>query len=87
MSESIGMSTYGCPGAQHLKGTPTWTEKICPVCGREIEIFSVDMKRTCECGFVAYNDEQNCVEWCKYANECVGEEMYDYIMKGKAERG
>jgi hypothetical protein len=66
----------GCPGAASLRGTPTITEKICPECGREIEIFSVDAYVTCECGFVAYNDAQSCVKWCKHARECVGDEIY-----------
>lgn len=66
-----------CPGADRLRGTPTLTEKICPVCGREIEIFSVDTHIVCECGFVAYNDTQSCIRWCKYARECVGDEIYD----------
>jgi hypothetical protein len=42
------------------------------VCGREIEIFSVDTHVVCECGFVAYNDTQSCIRWCRYARECVG---------------
>ncbi|MDR0518462.1 MAG: hypothetical protein LBG82_00190 [Clostridiales Family XIII bacterium] len=71
----------GCPGAANLRGTPTWEEKTCPQCGRVIEVFSTDMSVTCECGFVAYNDAQSCVQWCEYAKECVGEEMYDYVMQ------
>jgi hypothetical protein len=83
-SSSIGFG--GCPGAAHLKGTPTWEEKICPQCGREIEIFSTDMSVTCECGFVAWNDAQNCVQWCQYARECVGDEMYEYLMSKNEEK-
>ena len=49
------MILEGCPGAARLK-TPTLEEKICPVCGNIIEIFSVDTEVACEhCGFVAYN--------------------------------
>jgi hypothetical protein len=70
----------GCPGAAGFK-TPTWEEKICPVCGKEIEIFSVDMSRTCSCGFVAYNDQQSCIQWCKYAEECVGTELYESMLE------
>jgi hypothetical protein len=37
------------------------------------------MTAVCECGFVAYNDAQNCVQWCEYARECVGDEMYEHL--------
>ena len=67
----------GCPGAERLRGTPTITEKACPQCGGVIEIFSVDVSVACDCGFVAYNDAQSCVKWCKRAIECVGEEIYN----------
>ena len=70
-----------CPGADRLRGAPTITEKICPQCGNVIEIFSVDTYVICDCGFIAYNDTQNCIKWCKYARECVGEEIYDKFMK------
>jgi hypothetical protein len=30
---------------------------------------------------VAYNDQLSCVQWCKYAKACVGEEMYEQLMK------
>jgi len=41
-----------------------------------MEVFSIDLKVLCDnCGFVIYNDIVFCVPWCKYAKECVGEEM------------
>jgi len=62
--------------------TPTIIEKICPNCGSVIELFSIDTEMPCEkCGFVAYNDTLSCVQWCQYARECVGEEMYEQMMK------
>lgn len=70
----------GCPGAQNIK-TPTITEKICPECGREIELFSIDLSVQCECGFTAYNDTQSCIQWCKHARLCVGEEIYQRLKK------
>ena len=69
-------------GCQGKPRTPTIIEKICPQCGHEIELFSIDTKMPCEhCGFVAYNDTLSCVQWCKYAKQCVGEEMYNHMMK------
>ena len=69
-------------GCQGKPRTPEVIEKICPNCGAVIEMFSVDTEMACEkCGFVAYNDTLSCVQWCKYAKECVGEEMYEHMMK------
>ena len=69
----------GCPGAARLK-TPDIIEKICPECGRLIELFTIDTHMLCECGFIAYNDTQNCIKWCAYARKCVGDEIYDKFL-------
>ena len=72
------MILEGCQGKKDI----TIEEKICPRCGNVIEIFSVDTEVACEnCGFVVYNDALNCVQWCQYAKECVGEERYEQLMK------
>lgn len=69
-------------GCQGKPRTPTIQEKICPRCGNLIEMFSIDSEMACEnCGFIAYNETLSCVQWCKYAKECVGEEMYNYMME------
>lgn len=73
------MILYGC---QAKPRTPTIHEKTCPNCGEVIELFSIDTQVACEkCGFIAYNDTLSCVQWCKYAKECVGEEMYEAMMQ------
>ena len=70
-------------GCQGNKGVQIM-EKICPRCGHEIEIFSIDVDAVCEhCGFKIYNDTLNCVQWCPYAKDCVGEEMYEHLMAVK----
>ena len=72
------MIMQGCQGRD---GTPTIEEKICPQCGNEVEICSIDTEAVCEqCGFVIYNDKLSCVQWCKYARECVGDAMYEHMM-------
>ena len=74
-------------GCQGKPRTPTIIEKICPQCGAEIEMFSIDTQMACEkCGFVAYNDTLSCVQWCQYARKCVGDEMYEVMMKIAAEQ-
>jgi protein-tyrosine-phosphatase len=70
-----------CPGAVGVR-TPTIITKKCPECGREVEIFSNEMQTRCtKCGFTIYNDLESCVQWCKYAVECVGEEVYKKLKK------
>ena len=80
------MITYACPGSDALRGNVTISEKICPQCGRELELFSSEPYTTCECGFVAYNDAQSCIKWCAYAKACVGEEIYNKFMEAEAKR-
>lgn len=70
-----------CPGAAHLR-TPTITLKKCPECGEEVEVFSTDMKVNCpNCRFTIYNNMEACVQWCQYAKECVGEEVYERLIE------
>jgi len=73
----------GCQGKPQL----SIIDKTCPNCGQEIEMFSIDTEARCEnCGFVVYNDLLNCVQWCKYAKKCVGEEMYEYMLQIAAQQ-
>lgn len=68
----------GCQG----KPEPKPMEKKCPHCGHEIEIWTIDTDAECpNCGFKIYNDTLNCVQWCQYAKQCVGEAMYEQMMK------
>lgn len=74
-----------CPGSANLR-TPTLAIKRCPQCGEEVEVFSNDVSVPCPgCGFVVYNDLLSCVQWCKYAKECVGEEVYRKLMEREEE--
>ena len=74
-------------GCQGKPRTPTIHEKTCPRCGQIIELFSIDTEMACEnCGFVAYNDTLSCVQWCRYARQCVGEEMYNHMMEIAAQQ-
>lgn len=68
-----------CPGS--LAGTPTIKIKKCPECGREVEVFSNDVSVKCECGFAVYNDVESCIQYCKYAKACVGEELYKKLKR------
>lgn len=70
-----------CAGRSAL-GTPTLRIVKCPECGSDIELFSTDVKAKCDkCGFVAYNDNNLCIMWCAHAEECVGTEMYNKLVR------
>lgn len=74
----MGMVMEGCQGKRDI----TIEERKCPRCGSLVEIFSVDASVKCDkCGFEIYNDTLNCVQWCQYAKKCVGEKMYNDLMK------
>ncbi len=74
-------------GCQGKPRTPTIIEKTCPNCGAMIELFSIDTEMACErCGFVVYNDTLSCVQWCKYAEKCVGPELYAHMMEIAAQQ-
>ena len=80
------MSIPHCPGSFGIKGTPTLTIKICPDCGGEVELFSSDSKAVCsQCGFIVYNDAQTCIQWCRYARECIGDEVYERFHNKKSD--
>lgn len=69
-------------GCQSKSKELSLEEKICPQCGNTVEVFSVDTEVVCDrCGFTIYNDALSCVQWCKYAKKCVGDEMYERMMK------
>lgn len=74
-----------CPGTARFR-TPTLTIKKCPRCGEEVEVFSSDVKVQCsKCGLTIFNDINSCIEWCAYAKECIGPELYEKLKKANEE--
>ncbi len=76
--------TFKCPGSQ--KFSQPQPEIInCPFCGKEIEIWTDEIKATCpNCKKqVIRNGGATCLDWCRYARECVGDEVYNKYMKTK----
>lgn len=70
-----------CGGSANLR-TPILKVKRCPECDADMEIFSTDIETRCgKCGFIIYNELESCIQWCKYAKECVGEELYKKLKK------
>ncbi|ATZ61723.2 MAG: hypothetical protein BME93_01380 [Methanosarcinales archaeon Met12] len=72
-----------CPGSLSIR-RPT-IEIIKCGCGWEVEIFTDEQKAECEnCGATVFRDARpSCVEWCPYAEKCIGEEKYKKIMGKK----
>jgi hypothetical protein len=71
-----------CPGQddRNLK-----TEIItCPACGYKVEIFSDEIKVKCpKCkGLVCKERLPSCVDWCKAARQCIGEERWKQLKGG-----
>ena len=82
------MSRFQCPGAVRIKD-PVPEFFKCPTCGAEVEIWTHEGSRKCgKCGTEVFKEHvPSCIEWCKYAKECVGEEAYERYMKGKNRKG
>lgn len=75
-----------CPGSQKFKQPQPETIK-CDKCSGEVEIWTDEAQAICpNCKKVVPRKEwQSCLDWCKYAEECVGSEAYDRYMKQKKE--
>ncbi len=79
------MQAKRCPGSLGFV-QPKPEMFACPACGREVEIWSDEATRECPaCGKTVFRPGmQSCLDWCKHAVECVGDEkLAQYVrMKG-----
>lgn len=77
-----------CPGSQKFK-TPEPENITCPHCGEAVEIWTDEVEAVCQrCkNRVGRPAGQSCLDWCKYAKECVGENVYNNFMKNKIKKG
>jgi len=75
---------FDCPGARDLK-RPKPENIKCPSCGEEVEIWTDETRATCpKCKkVITRKQDLSCIEWCKYAKECVGEELYKKYLRNK----
>ena len=57
----------------------------CPDCGGEVEIWTDELRGTCpQCSRTVLKEStQSCLDWCKYAKECVGDETYGRHMQNR----
>jgi hemerythrin-like domain-containing protein/DNA-directed RNA polymerase subunit RPC12/RpoP len=75
-----------CPGSRTIK-EPRPEYINCSNCGKEVEIWTDELKATCRnCGTKVFRAQQaSCIEWCPHAKECVGPEVYERLMSGAGE--
>ncbi len=76
---------FECPGSKNLR-QPKPEYVKCASCGQEVEIWTDEVKTAClNCkAVVMRQDQTSCLEWCKYAKECVGEAAYNNFLKNKS---
>jgi hypothetical protein len=74
-----------CPGAGKIRTPEIVGSKKCPRCAGSIEVYSDEVEARCpSCGQVVYNDIQSCIQWCRYAEECVGSDTFRELKKSLA---
>ena len=71
------MAFKRCPGSVAF-AQPKIEIVRCLHCGGDTEVWSDEAEGVCpKCGqTVIRTNRQSCVDWCKYARECLGEEKY-----------
>ena len=65
-----------CPGQNTMFWKPDDIFDVrCPHCDRPVEFWKDDSKRTCACGHRFLNPKRDlgCLEYCKYAEQCMPE--------------
>ena len=75
---------FNCPGSSKFK-QPKPEMIRCASCGQEAEIWSDEAETVCpNCKLkITRQSGQSCLDWCKYAKECVGEDRYNKYIKNK----
>lgn len=73
-----------CPGSRSIR-EPVPENISCPGCGREVEIWTDEKKAVCpKCKTTVFRERKmSCIDWCPYARECVGPEVYDRLKPGE----
>ena len=75
------LSTDVCPGSRLIR-SPIPEDITCLHCGAEVEIWSFEAITRCpSCGNVVCRTQgPSCLDWCRAAKDCVGEETFARIM-------
>lgn len=73
-----------CPGSTGIRA-PMPESITCLNCGEEVEIWTDEMKAKCpNCGTTNFREQNpTCIDWCKFARQCIGDEAYERLKGGK----
>ena len=74
---------FRCPGSSRIR-QPIPEIFTCSDCGAEVEIWTSELRRKCSsCGKTVARDidSAHCIQWCRYAKECIGVEEYEELLK------
>ena len=78
---------FSCPGSQKFK-QPQPENIKCPFCDEEAEIWTDEFETVCPgCKKKISRLGQSCLDWCKEAKNCVGENIYKRYLKNKKRGG
>lgn len=78
---------FSCPGSQKFK-QPQPENIKCPFCREEAEIWTDEFAVACPgCKKKISRGGQSCLDWCKEAKNCVGENIYKRYLKNKKRGG
>jgi hypothetical protein len=74
-----------CPGSSTF-AQPKIELLTCPGCGEDVEVWSDEATGQCtKCGRTATRTStQSCMDWCKHAQECLGDEKYKQYQEMKS---
>ena len=74
---------FKCPGQDNRSISAEIIS--CPDCGKKLEIFSDEIQVKCpECKRTVTRERPpSCLDWCKSASECAGEEFYGNYIENK----
>jgi hypothetical protein len=73
-----------CPGQASNRTAIEAVNLACPKCGRQVEMFSDESRRRCQCrNMVTRTVLPKCAAWCSAAAECFGEATDVRILKAK----
>lgn len=76
---------FECPGSEKFK-QPKPEYLKCHSCGEEVEIWSDEIQTPCpKCKTrVTRKESTSCLDWCKYAKDCIGVQKYSAYLKNKS---
>ena len=82
----MNTTPFECPGSKSIR-QPQPEYIKCPSCSHEVEIWTDEIKAKCpKCKKTVTREAGlSCLEWCKYAKECVGDQAYNNYMQNRAE--